>query len=96
MLFVVLYSAYQARRARAGAFPVVTIEYKVDALGTAAPATVTLLGTTSRFVFVYRDHSRRAEAIPLDSIARLSWDAGTRRERETDAAAAPVGGTGKQ
>jgi hypothetical protein len=86
MLFMLLYSAYQASRVRAGRFPVVTVEYKTDAAPAIGPVTATLLGTTSRFLFVYRPETRRAEAIPFDAIARLSWDARSRREREAEAA----------
>lgn len=89
MLFVLLYSAYQANRVRAGDFPKVTVEYKVDADSVRDPVTATLLGTTSRFLFVYRPETRRAEAIPFDAIARLSWDARSRREREADAEPPP-------
>jgi hypothetical protein len=81
-LFMLLYSAYQARRVRAGDYPKVTFEYKRDASADTAPVTATLLGTTSRFLFVYRPETRRAEGIPFDAIARLSWDARPRRERE--------------
>jgi hypothetical protein len=84
MLFMLLYSGYQASRVRDGRFPVVTVEYKTDAAPTTGPVTATLLGTTSRFLFVYRPETRRAEAIPFDAIARLSWDARSRREREAD------------
>jgi hypothetical protein len=80
-LFMLLYSAWQASRVRAGSFPQVTFEFKRDAAADAAPVTATLLGTTSRFLFVYRRETRRAEAIPFDAIARLSWDARSRRER---------------
>ena len=48
----------------------------------------TLLGSTSRFVLLYDAEARRAQAVPADSIARLSWDARSRKEREKDAAAA--------
>jgi hypothetical protein len=84
-LFMLLYSAYQASRVRAGSYPQVTFEYKRDAASDVAPVTATLLGTTSRFLFVYRRETRRAEAIPFDAIARLSWDARSRRERAADA-----------
>ena len=84
MLFMLLYSAYQASRVRDGRFPVVTVEYKTDAVTGDGPVTATLLGTTSRFLFVYRPETRRAEAIPFDAIARLTWDARSRREREAD------------
>ena len=83
-LFMLLYSAYQASRVRSGDFPQVTVEYKSDAAPGAGPVTATLLGTTSRFLFVYRPETRRAEAIPFDSIVRLSWDARSRRERAAD------------
>ena len=84
MLFMLLYSAYQASRVRTGRFPVVTVEYKTDAAPGTGPVTATLLGTTSRFLFVYRPETRRAEAIPFDGIVRLSWDARSRRERQED------------
>lgn len=88
-VFTMLYSLWQAKRARAGEFPQVTVEYKADALEE-APRVATLLGTTSRFVMLYDPATRRAEAVPSDSIARLSWDARSRREREQDAAPAPA------
>lgn len=84
MLFMLLYSAWQASRVRAGSYPKVTVEYKPDASPDTAPFSATLLGTTARFLFVYRPETRRAEAIPFDSIARLSWDARSRRERQAE------------
>jgi hypothetical protein len=84
MLFMQLYSAWQASRVRAGNYPKVTVEYKPEASPSTDPFTATLLGTTSRFLFVYRPETRRAEAIPFDSIARLSWDARSRRERQAE------------
>jgi hypothetical protein len=86
LLFTLLYSAWQASRVRAGEFPKVTVEYKVDALR-AEPFTATVIGSTARFLFVYRAETKRAEAIPFDSIARLSWDARSRRERAAAAEA---------
>ena len=86
-LFLLLLSAWQASRVRAGNYPKVTVELKAETGISGQAITATLLGTTSRFLFVYRPETRRAEAIPFDAIARLSWDARSRRERERDAAA---------
>lgn len=86
VLFTLLYSTWQAKRARDGDFPRVTVQFKTDAVAQAAPFEATLLGTTSRFVFLYRAETKRAEALPFDAIAQLSWDARRNREREADAA----------
>ncbi|HLP24751.1 MAG TPA: hypothetical protein VK477_03665 [Acidobacteriota bacterium] len=90
VLFTLLYSTWQARRARAGDFPRVTVQFKADAVAAAqaAPFEATLLGTTSRFVLLYRPETKRAEALPFDAIAQLSWDARRDQEREADAARA--------
>jgi hypothetical protein len=82
VLFTMLYSIWQSKQARQGAFPRVTVQFKVDAAGPTAPFEATLLGTTSRFVFLYRPETKRAEALPFDAIAQLSWDARRRKERE--------------
>jgi hypothetical protein len=84
-LFLLLFSAWQASRVRAGNYPKVTVELKAETGISGQPITATLLGTTARFLFIYRPETRRAEAIPFDAIARLSWDARSRRERERDA-----------
>jgi hypothetical protein len=86
VLFTMLYSTRQADRARGGAFPRVTVQFKADAIPQAAPFEATLLGTTSRFVFLYRAETKRAEALPFDAIAQLSWDARRRQDREADEA----------
>ncbi|MBP6863912.1 MAG: hypothetical protein KBC32_01445 [Candidatus Didemnitutus sp.] len=87
-LFTMLYSSWQAKRARSGGFPSVTVEFKVGAREGATPAEVTLLGTTARFVFLYYPETKRAAAVPLDAIATLSWDARRLRERQADEASA--------
>ncbi len=89
VLFTMLYSVWQSKRVRDGAFPQVTVQFKLDAAGPVAPFQATLLGTTSRFVFLYRPETKRAEALPFDAIAQLSWDARRRKEREADATARP-------
>ncbi len=88
VLFTMLYSTRQADRAREGAFPRVTVQFKADAVAQAAPFEATLLGTTSRFVFLYRAETKRAEALPFDAIAQLSWDARRRQDREGNEAPA--------
>lgn len=95
VLFTLLYSTWQARRARAGDFPRVTVQFKADAVAAAqvGPFEATLLGTTSRFVLIYRPETKRAEALPFDAIALLSWDARRDKERESDAAAAKAAAT---
>lgn len=88
VLFTLLYSNRQAGRAREGDFPRVTVQYKagVVAGAQAAPFEATLLGTTSRFVFLYRAETNRAEALPFDAIAQLSWDARRRQDHEAEEA----------
>jgi hypothetical protein len=86
VLFTMLYSSWQATRARDGDFPRVTVQFKSDAVAQAAPFEATLLGTTSRFVFLYRSETKRAEALPFDAIAHLSWDARRRQDHEAEAA----------
>lgn len=87
-LFVMLFSYWRASRIRAGDFRKVAVHYKTDsprADGSLAAEGLALLGTTSRFVFLYDPAAKRADVVPLDAIARLSWDARTRREREAEA-----------
>lgn len=89
ILFVMSYSTWRAKQIRAGDFRKVSVEYKTDSPrpdGTLRIEGQGLLGTTSRFVFLYDQADRRTEVVPLDAIARLVWDARTRREREADAA----------
>lgn len=89
ILFVMVYSTWRANQIRAGDFRKVTVEYKTDSPrpdGTLRIEGLGLLGTTSRFVFLYDQVNRRTEVVPLDAIARLVWDARTRRERTADAA----------
>jgi hypothetical protein len=88
-VFTMMYSLWQAKRARAGDFPQVKVEYKSGAL-TEAPREATLLGSTSRFVLLYDAEARRAQAVPADSIARLSWDARSKEERAKETAPAPA------
>ncbi len=90
LLFSMIYSLWQAKRARDGEFPQVTVQFKADAVDQPAPFQATLLGTTSRFVFLYRPETKRAEALPFDAIAQLSWDARRKREREAEAAKNPA------
>lgn len=87
VLFTMIYSLWQAKQARAGEYPQVTVQAKSDVVAGAQPFQATFLGTTSRFVFLYRPETKRAEAWPLDSIASLSWDARRKREREAEAKA---------
>lgn len=88
VLFTMLYSAWQSKRAREGEFPQVTVQFKVGAVERTEPFQATLLGTTSRFVFLYRPETKRAEALPFDAIAQLSWDARRPKDRAADEAAA--------
>jgi hypothetical protein len=87
VLFTLIYSIWQSSRAKAGEFQQVLVQVKSEAAATAAPFQATLLGTTARFVFLYRPETKRAEAWSLDSIAVLSWDARRQREREAEAKA---------
>lgn len=85
--FVQYYSLWRSRQIRTGDFRPVTIHYKTDsprADGALSSEGLALLGTTARFVFLYDPAAKRSEVIPLDSIARLVWDARTRKEREAD------------
>ncbi len=89
ILFVMVYSAWRAKVIRAGDFRKVAVEFKTDSPrpdGFLRIEGLTLLGPTARFVFLYDQVNRRTEVVPLDSIARLVWDARTRRERAADAA----------
>lgn len=92
VLFTMLYSTWQSKRVREGAFPAVSVQFKADAVSGSAPFQATLLGTTSRFVFLYRAETKRAEALPFDAIALLSWDARRQKERDADAARAGASG----
>ncbi len=86
--FIMIYSVWRARQIRAGETPTVTLVYKADAPlagGGFRHEKVALLGTTTRFIFIYDPVSRTSEAVPLDSVARLIWDARSRKERNAEA-----------
>jgi hypothetical protein len=88
-VFVQYYSLWRSRQIRAGEFRAVAVHFKTDsprADGKLTAEGLALLGTTSRYVFLYDPATKQAEVAPLDSIARLVWDARTRRERQADAA----------
>lgn len=90
LAFVMIYSRWRAEQIRAGEFRRVTVEFKTDSPrsdGTQRVDGLALLATTSRFVFLYDSVAKRSEVVPLDSIARLVWDARTRRERQNDSVA---------
>jgi hypothetical protein len=92
LVFVMSYSAWRSSRIRAGDFRPVAVHYKTDsprADGTFAAEGLALLGTTSKFVFLYDAAAKRSEVVPLDAIARLVWDARTRKEREGGIKPAP-------
>jgi hypothetical protein len=91
ILFVMVYSTWRAKEIRTGDFRKVAVEFKTDSPrpdGALRIEGLGLLGTTARFVFLYDQANRRTEVVPLDAIARLVWDARTRRERAADAALA--------
>lgn len=72
LLFVMIYSRYQAGKIRAGGFQPVTEEFKAEALrDNAATWSGALVGTTTRFLFFYDIAAKRVEVVPLDAVARL-------------------------
>lgn len=72
LLFVMVYSRYQAGKIRAGDFRPVTVEFKGEALrDNAATWSGALVGTTTRFLFFYDVAAKRVEVVPLDAVARL-------------------------
>lgn len=93
VVFVMFYSQWRAYQVRSGNFKKVTVEFKTDspmADGALRAEGRALLGTTSRYVFFYDPVAKRSDAVPLDAIARMVWDARSRRERAADAAAKPA------
>jgi hypothetical protein len=91
LVFVMVYSKWRANRIKDGDFRPMIVDYKTDsplADGTFRAKNLALLGTTSRFLFFYDPATKRADVVPLDSIARLNWDARTRREKKADQEAA--------
>jgi hypothetical protein len=92
VLFVMVYSLSRANAIRRGDFQRVAVEFKTDsprADGSLRAEGLALLGTSTRFVFLYDPATKRAEVLPLDAIARLVWDARSRRERQEAAPARP-------
>jgi hypothetical protein len=90
LAFVTIYSKYQANRIKASDRGKVTVEYRTDAPSARpAPVKAALIGTTSRFVFLYFPDGREAEVVPVDAIARLTWDARFGREKEVDSKSTP-------
>ena len=91
IVFVMFFSQWRASVIRGGDFRKVAVEFKTDSPrvdGSLRMEGFALLGTTGRFAFFYDPATKRSEVVPLDSIARLVWDARTRRERAADAAPA--------
>lgn len=89
ILFVMLFSQWRVSRIKAGDFRKVTVHYKTDsppATGSLVAENLALIGTTSRFVFLYDPATKRSDVVPLDAIAHLTWDARSRKEREAEAA----------
>ena len=88
VVFVQYYSLWRSRQIRAGDFRKVTVHYKTDSPvpgGGLSAEGLAVIGTTSRYVFFYDPATKRSEVVPLDAIARLVWDARTRKEREAEA-----------
>lgn len=84
MAFVTFYSQWRAMRIRDGNFTKVAVHYKTDspvADGGLVATDLALLGTTSRFLFLYNPVTKKADVVPHDAVARLVWDARSRRER---------------
>jgi hypothetical protein len=72
LLFVLLYSVYQANRIRSPEARTVRVELKADAARNGTREwTAPIVGTTSRFVFLYDRETRRVEALPVDVITRI-------------------------
>jgi hypothetical protein len=83
LVFVVMYSKYQANRIKAADRAKVIVEYNADAPSTRpAPIGAALIGTTARFVFLYFHETKEAEVVPVDAIARLTWDARFGKEKQ--------------
>ena len=90
LVFVVMYSKYQANKIKAADRAKVTVEYRTDAPSARpTPVGAVLIGTTARFVFLYFHGTKEAEVVPVDAIARLTWDARFGKEK-TPAAATPA------
>jgi len=90
LVFVMLYSKFQANRIKQADQGQVVVEYRTDAPSVrSAPVKATLIGTTTRFVFLYFHEGKEAEVVPVDAIARLTWDARFGKEKK-DAAATPA------
>jgi hypothetical protein len=72
-MFASLYADVAARRIKAGRGAVVTVEQTADARpadGVPGPKPA-LVGTTSRFLFLYDHGTRKTVVLPIDSIARI-------------------------
>ena len=67
LAFVGRYAVHEARSIRGGEGERVVVQVADDA----APLPGILLGATSRFVFVYRESTGQAEAIPQENILRI-------------------------
>jgi hypothetical protein len=89
VLFAQRYAERQANRIKAGrGRPVevrVTSSDPAELARWAAGDTTLLIGTTSRFVFLYHPATRRTDIVPVEQIERLTVDSRRRREREADA-----------
>lgn len=86
-VFVLYYSGWRAKRIRAEDPNPVTVHYKTDspdAAGQLKAEQLTLLASTSRYVFFYDRKTNRSEVVPVDAIARLVWDARTRKQKAAD------------
>lgn len=73
-LFITLQSGWQAARLRRDDARQVAVEFKTGSWREGESTwTGTVIGTTTRFVFIYDREHWRVEAVPLDAVARLRF-----------------------
>jgi hypothetical protein len=84
-VFTQLYAQLAANRVRHGAGATVTV---VRNNGPTPAEKPILLGTTSRFLFLYYRSRRETEILPVDNVTSITVDSRLRSERRRDSLAA--------
>lgn len=83
VLFMQLYAAFVAKRVKSGHGLQVTVERTTGLNPEEKPI---LLGTTSKYVFLYYRGRKETEIVPVGAVSRVTVDSRRRREREADSA----------
>ncbi|MBC8140297.1 MAG: hypothetical protein H7Y38_02515, partial [Armatimonadetes bacterium] len=81
-VFTPLYAQYRADRIKSGETRPVTIRLSDAGANQPATRTLPLVGTTSRFVFVYDAKTKRTHILPVENIAEITVTRPPRPDRD--------------